>query len=175
MSATNRGAIRNERDFYATPEWAFAPIVPMLPHDVNFWEPACGDGRLVRMLSESGRSAAGADLLPHGYAEGFQVGNFLEDTTRREFIITNPPFSLAFDFVRHAANLAPEVLMLLRLNFLGAVSRAEWFRAHEPSALFMITPRPSFTNGGGTDSCEYAWIYWGTRFQGIHHPKFQKP
>lgn len=165
MSATNRGAARNERDFYATPESAFAPLLHYLHFDLEYWEPAQGDGRLVRWLRESGRRADGRDL-----ACGF---DFLEDTTQRQFILTNPPFSLALEFCDHAINHAPEVMMLLRLNFLGSQARRPWWATHEPDALFVLSQRPSFGKNKqgrkGTDACDYAWFYWGARFRGIRH------
>lgn len=168
MSATNRGAVRNPRDFYATPELAFAPLLSYLPTaGVCFWEPACGDGRIVRWLRDSGRVADGADIEPQD--SGFRKRDFLKDQTRRDFIITNPPFSMGLEFASHATACANEVLLLLRINFLGSVVRREWLRQHEPAAIFVITPRPSFT-GGGSDACEYAWFYWGSRFRGVHHP-----
>ena len=161
MSSTHRGAERNPRDFYATPESAFKPVLQYLPRKPRYWEPAQGDGRLVRMLQSSGRRAAGADL-----ATGT---DFLKDNRRREFILTNPPFSLAFEFLEHSLELAPEVMLLLRLNFLGSSKRRDFFRLNEPNAIFVITPRPSFSRGGN-DSCEYGWFYWGRRYQGIKHP-----
>lgn len=140
--------------------------------DVDFWEPAQGDGRLVRWLTESGRRAAGADLSTGT--------DFLKDTTRREFIITNPPFSavcfkasktaVVGGFLPHALAHADEVMFLLRLNYLGATFRKSFFQAHEPAALFVLSDRPKFHGASGSDACEYAWFYWGKRFTGIHHP-----
>ncbi len=171
MSATGRGAVRNAQDFYATPEVAFRPLLSILPTDVAYWEPAQGDGRLVRLLTESGRRAAGADLTTGT--------DFLKDETRREFIITNPPFSIVClraskttisgGFLPHALAHAPEVMFLLRLNYLGAVFRRDFFKANEPAALFVLSDRPKFHGASGTDACEYAWFYWGQRFNGIHH------
>ena len=40
-------------------------------------------------------------------------------------IITNPPFMLATEFVRHALELVPRVVMLLRLAFLEGVGRGD--------------------------------------------------
>ena len=40
-------------------------------------------------------------------------------------IVTNPPYKLADQFVRHAITLAPKVVMLLRLAFLEGVGRSD--------------------------------------------------
>jgi hypothetical protein len=171
MSATNRGTERNAQDFYSTPESAFKPLLEFLPYDVDYWEPAQGDGRLVQWLTSAGRRAAGADLS--------QGTDFLKDTRRRQFIITNPPFSIVClrgefagvegGFLPHALSLAPEVMFLLRLNYLGARYRRDFFRAHEPSAIFVLSERPRFHGASGTDACEYGWFYWGKRWRGIKH------
>lgn len=160
MSSTNRGATRKAADAYFTPESAFRPLLPHLYRDAEYWEPACGDGRLIRWMRDGGLRADGRDLLV-GY-------DFLKDTTRRQTIITNPPFSLAQEFCDHAIRHAPDVIMLLRLNFLGSQKRAKWWTKHEPTALFVLAERPDFTGDGG-DSCEYAWFCWGARYSGIHH------
>lgn len=152
MSATNRGAKRNERDFYPTPLESFTPLIPYLSDLYEVWEPACGDGRLIKKLQNNGFTADGNDLK-NGY-------NFLEDNNIYDCILTNPPFSLAQDFISHAINKAKyEVWMLLRLNLLGSQKRKGWWEDHKPNSLFILSKRPSFT-GKGTDACEYAWFYW---------------
>ena len=164
MSATNRGALRRERDFYPTPESAFKPLLEkVLPVNVRFYEPARGDGRLVEWLRVSGRDAYGSDL-----AQGF---DFLKrkKSFQRDFIITNPPFSLAQEFVTHALTLSDDVMMLLPLGFLGSQKRRDWFVVNEPAALFVLSQRPSFTGDGKTDAADYAWFYWGNRWGGINH------
>ena len=164
MSSTNRGAVRNANDFYATPSSAFTPLQPWLrqmPTSIVFWEPACGDRRLIVALEATKFQADGGDLQD-GY-------DFLQDTVRRDAILTNPPFSLAFEFCQHARKLSDNVFMLLRLNFLASLKRKAWFVENEPSALFILSKRPCFTNDGATDSCDYAWFAWTQFHTGIHH------
>jgi len=132
-----------------------------------FWEPACGDGRLIRWIKESGRRADGTDLA---LGQGI---DFLKDESMRSFIITNPPFSLGAEFVAHSLAHATETMFLLPLNFLGSQKRAELFRRNEPDAIFVLSNRPSFGlnkhGKKGTDSNEYGWFYWGDRYKGIQH------
>lgn len=198
MSATNRGSTRNERDFYPTPLSAFTPLLPFLNQHKLHWEPACGDGRLIRAMRGAGITADGSDIENHA---GETPRDFLSDDTTRETIITNPPFSLAFEFCKHARLHSTETWLLLSLNFLASGRRKLWFQANEPAALFVLSSRPSFCRrttclncrcsittdpstrapksciacGSGllkhssNDNCEYAWYYWGTRHSGIKH------
>ncbi len=166
MSSTNRGTIRNERDYYSTPEHAFKPLLSLLKPTHRYWEPCCGDGRIIKWMVQAGFLCDGADLEPQD--PSFPIQDFLTDFTKREFIITNPPFGIAQEFCDHALSHSANVMMLLRLNFLGAQKRADWWRMHEPNALFILSKRPDFTGGGG-DSTEYAWFSWGNDFKGIHH------
>lgn len=158
MSATNRGAVRNASDFYATPKGAFDPILPFIAQvSANVWEPACGDGRLIKWMNESGKILAdGSDINAK-----ISPTNFLTDSQYRECIVTNPPFSLAFNFCQHGVHFSEHLFLLLRLNFLASGKRKVWFIENEPDALFVLSSRPSFTPDGKTDATDYAWYYWG--------------
>lgn len=153
MSATNRGALRKKSDFYPTPLEAFLPLIPFLPAKAKIWEPACGDGRLIKAMRDAGLDADGDDLLSSGQYD------FLEDSTRRECIVTNPPFSLAKEFIEQACKLSDSVFMLLRLNFMGSQKRFNFWNLHKPSGIYVLSERPDFTGEGG-DACEYAWFEW---------------
>lgn len=142
MSATGRGTTRDEKDFYATPKAAFEPLLTILPRDAYFWEPCAGDGRLVRWLLLSGRQAAGADLFPQ--RPDYPAIDYLQDLAQREFVITNPPFGLAFEMAQHARRHAREFMFLLRLSFLESDERGAWFEQNEPAGLWVLKKRPSF-------------------------------
>jgi hypothetical protein len=145
VSATGRGATRDPKDFYPTPYPSFAPLLAFLPRDVVYHDPCAGDGRLVRYLRESGREATGADLYPiadSGYDP--TPRDYLHDDTIRDFVLTNPPFSVAFEMCQHAERRSVEFMFLLRLAFLESKERAAWLSKHEPDALFVLAERPSF-------------------------------
>ena len=52
-----------------------------------------------------------------------------------------------------------EVIMLLRLNFLGSKTRKPFFDKNPPYKIFVLSQRPKFYHGK-TDSIEYAWFVW---------------
>jgi len=174
MSATGRGAARSPSDFYATPFSAFNPLICYLDKDICYVDPAAGDGRLVVWMRKYGVRADGSDL--NTPAKQFDAAiceieggyNYLESLDAPEGIVTNPPYSIAQEFVTKAVSDSREVFMLLRLNFLASQRRAQWWTANKPNALLVLSKRPSFLASNKTDATDYAWFYWGRRHQGIY-------
>lgn len=177
MSATNRGAERVADDFYATPEWCTRAIVRALPEAFAgvVLDPCAGDGAILSAIRNTLCGAPSnlfgieldrqrAELC--GVVADTICGDFLTAPLTtfagRGTICTNPPYSLAFEFVQRACELRPEcVIFLLRLNWLGSGRRSgrdKWLRAHMPD-VYVLPRRPSFT-GKGTDATEYAWVVW---------------
>lgn len=148
MSATGRGTNRDPKDFYATPKPAFLPLIPHLPRGVQYWEPCAGDGRLVQMLRDAGHeNSYGSDLFPQSEDGALylpQSVDYLKDTAQRDFVLTNPPFSVAFEMAQHAMNHSREFMFLLRLSFLESDERGDWLTANEPAGLWVLRKRPSF-------------------------------
>jgi hypothetical protein len=174
MSSTNRGGQRSEADNYPTPAWCVHRLLEACQLPGGCWfEPACGEGAIIKAVDsvrddvEWGfmdvRREPVERLVNEVDCEGGLVGDF---TTYQfpggwpwKVIITNPPYSLAMNFLTKAIPLAGRVAMLLRLNFLAGGGRADFMRAQEPD-VYVLPNRPSFT-GHGTDSCEYAWFVFG--------------
>ena len=174
MSATNRGTIREDSDNYKTPEWLSEAII-----DVHFqnppWlksrpyrmlEPACGDGAIANILEKKVPSHIAheldcVDIRDTGYGV---VRNFLEmpaDPTY-DLVLTNPPYSLAKEYVDHGRKFLRKggwLFLLLRCNFFGSQKRAAWWRENIPAEIHITPRRPSFTKQG-TDATEYAWFGW---------------
>ena len=88
---------RPATDFFPTPPDVTQALIDflMIPKEHAIWEPACGDGRMVDVLRGNGYTVRGTDI---------QTGmDFLETKECPEsFIITNPPFCVAEEFIRHA-------------------------------------------------------------------------
>ena len=76
-------------------------------------------------------------------------------------VVTNPPYSLAEKFIRHARKLCPhaDLVFLLRLAFLASAKRLPLWQDVGIPDVYVLPNRPSFT-GGGTDSADYAWFVW---------------
>jgi hypothetical protein len=81
---------------------------------------------------------------------------------RPDWVITNPPFSAAFDIIREAYEAATVgIAMLLRVTWLEPTktgARAAWLAEHPPT-WELIMERYSF-DGAGQDSATTAWFVW---------------
>ena len=143
---------RNAYDFYPTPAWCYEKLPIDWTIFKDAYEPCEGDGRIKEYLNSLGVFTKGSDLQ--------QGVDYLTTTFPSvDLILTNPPFSLAQEFITKALTEANTVIMLLRLNFLGAQKRFSFWKDNEPTSLYVLSKRPSFT-GAGTDSTEYAWFVW---------------
>lgn len=182
MSAANRGATRSPADYYPTPAWCVHRLleagVPGLGEpfklDLTAWfDPCAGDGAIIRAVNSMRphptwmaneiRPECVNSLLDTG-AVRVTRSDFLEDHVpwpKADVIITNPPYSLAVEFIEKSifkirANV---IAMLLRLNFLASADRIELWKTIGIPDIFVLPNRPDFSGGGG-DACEYAWFVW---------------
>lgn len=177
MSATNRGSKRVEADFYPTPISVIHNFLDNHPlQDGAILEPCAGNGYFVKAIRDKGYEnkiivnelreeeddnlkSVGADTIYHE--------NFLEYIPKNDnvkTIITNPPYSLAQEFVEKCMELYPEseIIMLLRLAFLESKKRYDFWQRNPVSKLYILSQRPSFT-GKGTDATAYAWFVWNNK------------
>jgi hypothetical protein len=151
-------------DFYPTPEWATHALIDNEAFDGGIWEPACGDGAMVRVLRDTGRRVEASDLFDRGYGE---VGvDFLSADRTIENIITNPPYNSAEGFVEAALRQATQkVCLLLRLAFLeGANRQRTIFSRNPPARVWVFSERITFYPAGaiqkGSGTTAYAWFVW---------------
>lgn len=158
MSRTKSNSnVRIHMDDYPTPDWCVELICDEIKWDIpqSFLEPCAGDGRINRIVKEYGRSDL--DIMSCEIQDGCDYLTTKFDNL--DLIVTNPPFSKAQEFLEKSLSEADCVIYLLRLNYLGSLKRYEFWNKNPASHIFVLTPRPSFVNGG-TDATEYAWFVW---------------
>jgi SAM-dependent methyltransferase len=180
VSATGRSDVRDPDDFYATPSWCIDAILPHLPSGGRVLDPGCGSGAILRAIMATapfvhadlfgvemheGRAEEARALFADARKHHIETRDFLTyEGTSFDLVVGNPPFSLAMDFVERSLTLTKPfrgtVAMLLRMNWLASQKRAAFHRAN-PSDIYVLPRRPSFTPDGKTDSTEYAWFVWG--------------
>jgi hypothetical protein len=148
---------RHDNDYYPTPITCIDPLLARLSlrDDMTVLEPCRGKARMVYdrvpLPPERKLWAEIDDGIDYLYAEFGHV----------DLIITNPPFSLALEFLTKSLQEADTVCYLLRLGFLGSQGRHNFWKDNPLTHLGVLSAkgRPSFT-GDGTDNSEYGWFIW---------------
>lgn len=93
-------------DVVMTPEWMARATVEFFQPHGRVLEPARGDGVFWRLMP-------GAD-----WCEVREGRDFFEWRERVDWVVTNPPYSIFSDFLRHAMGVADNIVMLIPLNKL---------------------------------------------------------
>ena len=156
---------REKDDFYPTPpECTIALMRYLGPHYFGdkIWEPACGDGAMVHPFMTAGHTVIATDLVDRGY--GIAGVDFLKTSLIPGVtsIVTNPPFSLAPEFIRHCRAMGVAFAMLTKATFWQAGSRRELFYETRPRLKLDMQWRPAMKpQRGKSPTMEFAWTVWG--------------
>jgi len=161
-------------EFYKTPIEATRAFLALeganLPKLI--WEPACGDGAISTPLSDAGFEVSSSDISDRAYGA---VMDFLTcEDHYGHAVVTNPPFSLAQEFVDKAFSF-PNVsycALLLRLAFLESAGRKEWFERNPPARIHVSSRRLPMMHREGyegkksTSTLAHAWFVWLRGYDG---------
>ena len=165
MSQRDSGYERKERDLYETPEWVTEALFPHIRKPNAILEPACGTGKMLRVLMRFCDAVKGTDI-----EGGLDFLKF--ERPVHGAIITNPPYINAADFISTALRLTKPtggmVAMLLRTDFDHAKTRAVLFANHPAFAKkVVLTKRIKwFEDSKGQPSFNHAWFIWDWQHQG---------
>ena len=163
---------KDSPDDFPTPPWATRALIEHVLDDkgalvtLSCLEPACGEGHMAKVLKEYFGEVRCSDAHEYGYG---LVRDFLTqpyETNACDWVITNPPFRLAEEFLLRALNVARKgVAILARTVFLESIGRYK--------AIFLETPPGKFAQfservpmvKGRLDSkastaTGYAWFVW---------------
>ena len=163
---------RAASDFYPTPAEVTTALLEFLklPAGTIIWEPACGENHMVDVMRCAGYEVVATDI---------QSGtDFLTtDCADCDWIITNPPFSLAEQFIYRCIQHKKPFALLLKSQYWHAKKRLTLFRRYPPSFVCPLTWRPDFTGkqrGGGNPLMDMMWVVWGgthdTRYVPLEKP-----
>ena len=162
---------RHANDFYPTPTECTIALLRtgLIPYGAKVWEPACGEGHIVMVMEKHGRPCHGTDI---------QTGtDFLtaEFPLGADWIVTNPPFSLADQFIEKAASFCVPFALLLKAHYWNSKKRKCLFDNFTPNYIFPLTWRPDFTGKGGAmiDMCWNVWL--GTQDHRCIYIPLEKP
>ena len=165
-------------EFYPTPAPTTRSVLPLL-HMCSFpkqlWECGAGKGHMSRVLRAGGYNVHDSDLIDRGI--GAERIDFLKTReARAPAIVTNPPFTLAHDFLIHAFVILgiEHVAMLLSNNYWTAKERLALFNAYPPTLVCPMTWRIDIT-GDGASTMMFQWIVWSVLAPRIAKPTYFFP
>lgn len=183
LAGTSPTRSRAENDFYATPFEATTAILDRIPLSGSILEPAAGQGHISKLLKERypDSEIVSSDLIEREdkFACNIQTGvDFLTHEFDRKFdnVITNPPFSLAKEFIEKALSITSDkVIMFAKIQLLEGEKRRALFDHSPLKYVYVFTKRQSPLNNGSavdengkpwaTTMC-FAWFVWEHGYTG---------
>lgn len=163
---------KDSADDFPTPPWATRALIEHIIGDKSALasqvclEPACGAGHMAKVLSEYFGEVRAADAFRYGYGPVRDFLTYPYETNAVDWVITNPPFRLAEEFVLRALGVARRgVAILARTVFLESAGRYEAiFREAPPSKFAQFVERVPMVKGRldqkASTATGYAWLVW---------------
>ena len=158
-------------DNFPTPPWATRALLEFVLGDQlidkrSCLEPACGAGHMSKVLNNYFYSVRSSDVYDYGFGEVIDFCSGYYGAESFDWVITNPPFKLAEQFVFEALRVSKfGVALLTRTVFIESAGRYErLFKTTPPSALAQFAERVPMVKGrldkGATTATGYAWLVW---------------
>lgn len=175
-----RSEARDSPDDFPTPPWATRALLEHVICDsdlsvMSCLEPACGAGHMAKVLKEKFGEVRFSDAYEYGYGP---VRDFLTspfETNAVDWVITNPPFRLAEEFVLRALQVARiGVAILARTVFLESSGRYNRiFEQQPPTKFAQFVERVPMVKGRldrkASTATGYAWLVWEK--DTVSHPR----
>lgn len=162
-------------DLYSTPACAIEALLRVEKLDHWIWECAAGRGAIAHVLRTAGHAVIASDIIEYDDFKFHLTGDFLWMTkapVRCETIVTNPPFRIINEFVAHALDLCPRVIVLARLALLESTRRSEILerrglcRVHVFRNRLPFLRRDNWTGPRASSAIPFAWFCWDRAHRG---------
>lgn len=185
---------RTENDFYATDPQAVNDLFNALSKydpDFNnfsprtFLEPCVGNGNIAKATTDyflfslkrnENSQCTFIDLVDRGYpntkVQDFLLFESMQPQTKFDLIVSNPPYSLALEFVQKSLQHLSDhgyLAFFLKIQFWEGEKRKQFLLDNPPAFCFPFAKRmPTWNNGQPTDEhgkrwattmC-HAWFVW---------------
>jgi hypothetical protein len=173
MIQSQKTWVRKPADFYPTPYNVTIALLDFLEIEPGslIWEPGAADGDMVFPMRACELEVFASDIRETRFLEydhNAMIFNFLSISAVRhpgeklQWIITNPPFALAEEFIRVALEICPNVAMLVRSQYWHAATRLKFFQDNKPSYVLPLTWRPAFEEAerGKSPLMDVTWMVW---------------
>jgi hypothetical protein len=167
---------REPNEFYPTPPDPTRAIlhaeIDRLREFDTIWEPAAGDGAMVREMEAMGLYVVKSDLIDRGC--GAAIRSFYDfDVAQSPAILTNPPFAECNErdgkgrWIWHALGTMDIEYMALLMNWSwpGAGGHAGLWAKHPPARVYLMRWKIDFT-GQGAPPMLNGWFVWDKKHKG---------
>ncbi len=162
-------------DYYATEPKAARLLMEVEEFSPVIWECACGEGHLVREFEKAGYIVYASDLIDRGLGTQLDFLTTASPPVKGMDIVTNPPYSIAREFIEHALEISPDgtkVAMFLKIQFLESKGRKPFFLKYPPKTIYVSSDRlhcalnGDFVRYSKSNAICYAWFIWVKGYAG---------
>lgn len=162
---------RHPEDFYSTSSEAVEYLIQFEKFHYRIIEPACGMGHISEVLIEAGYQVSSFDLIDRGYGLGgvdFLTSPLYDNVKGQADIVTNCPYSIAFEFLSRALEITHEkVAFLFPLEYIG---RCNWCKHLQHVYVFArkidIAKDGDFESYHNRNMKHYAWLVFNINYKG---------
>ncbi len=166
---------REPDEFYPTP---VEPTRAFLHAEIDrlrefpcVWEPAAGDGAMVREMEALGLNVQKTDLVDRGC--GAMIADFYSFTRGPRAIVTNPPYDQCgwgngkARWLKHALDTldVEYMALLLNWNWPGAGGLGPFYSKHPPARVYLMRWKIDFTRQGAPPMLN-GWFVWDRQWRG---------
>lgn len=163
---------RDVEDWYSDPAWCTERLLDRYPGLDRAHDPCCGLGTIVDVALICGIRCTGSDIVDRASGR-FPIADFLSRGTPEANVVTNPPFNIAADIVRHALSVVRPggiVAVIAQAKFLFSQGRHAIFDHPSMERVVIFSRRPSMPPGKmlaelgescrGGGSLDFCWCVW---------------
>ncbi|WP_340265426.1 hypothetical protein [Sphingobium mellinum] len=160
---------RQGNDYYPTPATVTRALIAaerealltMCDGHHPVWEPCGRGGAIAKELRVAGFPTVASDLIADPDNLVAPQDLLLCQEAWSPVVVTNPPFALAEEMIRHLlVDLhCTYVAMLLKASFWHAQARTGLWRQRQPQRIWALNWRPDFL-GKGAPTMEVIWCVW---------------
>ena len=166
-------------DDFPTPPWATRALIEHVLGGrqalvgMSCLEPACGAGHMSQVLEECFSEVTSSDVYDYGFSEQKDFFSYPNSANQFDWLITNPPFRLAKEFVLKGLKVTKVgVAILARTVFLESSGRYNSIFAVDPPSKFaQFVERVPMVRGrldkAATTATGYCWLVWEKRSKGV--------
>lgn len=173
----NRKSIRARAKHYEvfrTPASAYKPLLDYRPEwfTGRGFDPSAGDGRMIRELMRRGNPGPHfvndireEEIVALSDCGQVTIGDYLSlsDLPSCNFMLTNPPFTKAQEFVEKARqHVSGPICVLQTIQWMGSQKRSKWFQNAGLAEILVLPKRPQWEVDSGdrvkNNIWDYAWF-----------------